>query len=84
MASDITTTPKEAPMVATVATPWLTRREAAAYVRVSLETFDRWVKDGRITRHKVEGLQSVRFHTDHLDALMVPVPREETSAPTRG
>lgn len=56
-----------------VDTPWMTRREAAAYCRVSLETFDRWVKDSAVPKRKAAGTQSVRFHRDDLDALMIPV-----------
>lgn len=61
-----------------VQTPWLTRREAAAYVRVSLETFDRWVKERDVPKHKAAGTQSVRFRREDLDALMVPVQPGES------
>ena len=52
--------------------PWLTKAEAAAYMRVEPRTIDRWVRAGRLTRHKVEGLQSVRFARGELDALVQP------------
>lgn len=61
---------------ASVTTPWLTRREAAEYCRVSLETFDRWVKERPEIKRKAAGTQSVRFHRDDLDALMIPVQPE--------
>lgn len=52
--------------------PWLTREEAAEYARVSVGTIDRWARDGKLPRHRVEGTRSVRFHTDDLDKLMIP------------
>jgi excisionase family DNA binding protein len=52
--------------------PWLTRQEAAERARVDVRTIDRWAREGRITRHKVEGLQSVRFTVAEIDALIVP------------
>jgi excisionase family DNA binding protein len=51
---------------------WLTRKEAAQYCRVRSErTIDRWAEEGRITRYRAEGLQSVRFKRAELDALFV-------------
>lgn len=52
--------------------PWMTRAEAAEYLRVGERTIDRWVLEGRITRHKIDGLQSVRFRRAELDGLVVP------------
>jgi excisionase family DNA binding protein len=51
---------------------WLTRKEAAEHLRVHVRTVDKWADEGRITRYKVEGIQSVRFKREELDALMVP------------
>lgn len=56
--------------------PWLTKAEAAEHMRVSPRTIDAWAEAGRITRHRVEGLQSVRFRRDELDALLVPEAAE--------
>jgi excisionase family DNA binding protein len=79
MAPDDVSHTRERPMTtATVQTPWLTRREAAEYVRVSLETFDRWVAAGRVRKHKVADIQSVRFHREELDALMIPVQPDQS------
>lgn len=52
---------------------WLTRATAAGYAGVSMNTIDRWARDGRITRYRVEGMRSVRFKKDELDALFRPV-----------
>lgn len=52
--------------------PWLTREEAADYARVSVGTIDRWARERKLPRHRVEGTRSVRFHTDDLDKLMIP------------
>ncbi|TBR17418.1 MAG: DNA-binding protein [Chitinophagaceae bacterium] len=55
---------------------WFTRAEAAEYLRVTTATLDNWVRDGRIPKHKVMGLQSVRFRVGDLDALFAPAPDE--------
>lgn len=47
--------------------PWLTKAEAAAYMRVVPRTIDRWVESGRITRYRV-GTQ-VRFKRAELEQL---------------
>lgn len=52
--------------------PWLTRKEAAEYARVTTGTIDRWARHGDLTRHHPKGTRSVRFHRDELDRLMVP------------
>ena len=36
--------------------PYLTRGEAATYLRVSLSTIARWVRDGVIPHHKFGGV----------------------------
>ncbi len=51
---------------------WFTKDEAAAHVRVRPRTIDRWANEGRITRYKVDGMQSVRFARDELDQLIQP------------
>lgn len=50
---------------------YLTKVEAAKYLRVATSTVDRWVREGRITRYKIGGTQSVRFKRPELDALLV-------------
>jgi len=52
--------------------PWLTKAEAADYMRVDARTIDRWASAGRITKHRVAGIQSVRFSRAELDALVQP------------
>ena len=59
------------------ASPWLTKAEAAAYMRVEPRTIDRWVRAGRLTRHRVQGVQSVRFARAELDALVQPAGPED-------
>lgn len=59
----------------TKADGWLTRKEAAEHAGVkSTRTIDRWADEGRIERHKIAGLQHVRFRTADLDALLRGVP----------
>lgn len=52
--------------------PWLTRIEAARYARVSVAVIDRWAREGKITKHILEGSRSVRFVRADIDALFVP------------
>lgn len=54
------------------ATSWLTKLEAAEYLRVRPRTIDRWVAEGRLTRYKLKGLQSVRFDRAELDRMIQP------------
>lgn len=60
--------------------PWLTKAEAAEYMRCDTRTIDRWTEAGKLTRHRVEGLRSVRFARAELDSLVVP-ERTEGGAP---
>jgi excisionase family DNA binding protein len=48
--------------------PWYTRAEAAQYLRVDPKTLDRWRRENRVTSRKIDGIQSVRYHRDDLDA----------------
>jgi len=53
---------------------WLTRQEASKYMKVAPRTLDRWVAEGRVTRYHIDGIRSVRFHQDDLDAMHKPEP----------
>jgi excisionase family DNA binding protein len=53
---------------------WMSRTEAAAYLRCSLRQVDRYVEDGKLTRHKLG--RSTRFRVKQLDALLTPEQRE--------
>lgn len=61
-------TPAPAPRHA--ASPWLTRREACAYVRVSDTTLQRAITQGRLKVQRVNGGQKQRFHRADLDAYL--------------
>jgi excisionase family DNA binding protein len=52
--------------------PWMTRSEAATYLRVSPATVDRWVREERLEAFKVAGTQSVRFSRAGVEALIAP------------
>jgi len=56
-------------------TRWLTRHEAAAYLRCTPATLDRWVRRNLVTRHKVGDTNATRYDVVELDRLMKP---EET------
>jgi excisionase family DNA binding protein len=51
-------------------TVWMTRREAAAYLKISVRTLDAWRRAGRVRPHKVEGLRTVRYSQQDLDAAL--------------
>lgn len=57
---------------ATTEPVWLTRKEAADRLRCDPKTIDRWSREGRLTKHKVGDLQSVRFRADQVDSLVQP------------
>lgn len=50
----------------------MTRPEAAEYLRVSVDTIDRYARDGKIKKYTVAGTRSIRFKAAELDALMEP------------
>lgn len=60
-------------MVRPMDTPWLTKREAAQRLRVSPDTIDRAIADGRLTPHRYgEGARRlVRLRTEDVDALLI-------------
>lgn len=58
----------------TITSPWLTREEAAAYLKVNERTLDRYRQDGHVQAHKLAGTQSIRYRRDDLDAMLKPVP----------
>lgn len=51
---------------------WATRKEAAVYLRVDPKTIDRYAREGRLTRHSVAGLRTVRYRWTDLYALVAP------------
>lgn len=52
----------------------LTIPEAADYLRVSLNTIRRWVKDGTLPAYRPAGcVQLIRIDREALEALKVPV-----------
>jgi predicted site-specific integrase-resolvase len=50
-------------------TPWYTREEAAQYLRMSVDTLDRWQRDGVVERHTASNGRP-RYHQDSLDAAL--------------
>jgi len=55
----------------------ITRREAADRASVGLRTVDRWLAEGRLTRHK-DGLGRVTISPLELDELTTPRPVSAT------
>lgn len=49
---------------------WLTRREAAEYLRVSLRTLDRWIGSGKLPAHR-KSRRLVRLRRTDLDDFMM-------------
>jgi excisionase family DNA binding protein len=54
-------------MLATAQDIWLTRRDAAAYARVSEATIGREVRSGRLRHARVGGRRSLRFRRHWID-----------------
>lgn len=56
--------------------PWLTAREAAAYLKVAHRTILDWAKTGRIPAHRLSGTSRVtwRFRADELDGAIMAAP----------
>jgi excisionase family DNA binding protein len=52
------------------ANTWFTREEAAAYLRCSLPTLDRYAKSGQLPKRQLG--RSPRFKKEDLDALVQP------------
>jgi excisionase family DNA binding protein len=48
---------------------WMTRHEAANYLKVSMKTIDRWIRDGKLPAAKQGRI--VRLRRDDLDAFML-------------
>ncbi len=56
-----------------ITSPWLTRTEAAEYLKVSLATLDRMADSKDITRYRMGGVKTtraVRFRRDELDDIL--------------
>jgi len=65
-------------MIVRMTTPtWMTKAQAAAHLGCSAATIDRYAREGKLTRHKLAGTQSVRFRRDELDALLEPIDRSD-------
>jgi excisionase family DNA binding protein len=58
---------------------WITRDEAAELAGVNVRTIDAWANAGRIDRHKVGGMQWVRFNRDQVLAMRQLVPTDKPS-----
>ncbi len=56
---------------------WMTRRDVADMLCVHPRTVDRWAAEGRITAHRAEGLQSVRFRRSEVAELFKASAVEE-------
>lgn len=53
---------------------WLTAREAAAHLRVSLRTIEAWTAAGVIPAHRL-GPRLVRYRAPEIDAWAIAQPR---------
>lgn len=57
---------------------YLTRQEAAEYLRISVASLDRYVRQGKLPRHRLAGTRTARFIKEELDALVEPdAPTEQ-------
>lgn len=55
-------------------TEFVTRVQAAQLANVDVRTIDRWANGGLITRHKIGGLQWVRFKRSEVLDMLKPQP----------
>ena len=53
--------------------PWVTKQEAAEYLRCTPHTIDGYAKQGLLQRYHVAGWKTTRFKRADLDALVRPV-----------
>jgi excisionase family DNA binding protein len=51
---------------------YMTREEAAEYLKVSAATLDRYVRQGKLRRLRLAGTRTARFKKGDLDALVEP------------
>ena len=54
----------------------LTRKEAADYLRISLPTIDRWVRDGKIPSFQAHGCHRRLFNKEQLDQMLTEKERK--------
>jgi excisionase family DNA binding protein len=52
--------------------PWMTKQEAADYLRVHVHTIDDYIAKGFLTRYHIGDLQSTRLKRSEIEALMQP------------
>lgn len=48
---------------------WMTKEEAAKYLRVGIRTIDRYRKAGQLRSYRLRGSRLARFRVEDLDAL---------------
>ena len=61
-----------------VVTTWVTRREAAAYTKLTVATLSRAVSAGKLPAYRINGRKHVRFRIADLDAYLSASPVEVT------
>lgn len=49
---------------------WCTRKEAAAYLHVSVQTITRYCLAGRLTWRRIDGSKAVRIRTDSVRRIL--------------
>lgn len=49
---------------------WATRREAADYIRIGVDTLDRWLSDPRIPVNRYGAGRNIRIDLNELDAYL--------------
>jgi len=56
------------PVMEAVMERWMGRNEAAAYLKVSVRTFDRLVREGKVHKFSATGRRQALFDRQQLDA----------------
>lgn len=49
---------------------WCTRKEAAAYLHVSVQTVARYCQSGRLTWRRIGGSRAIRIRTDSVRRIL--------------
>lgn len=49
---------------------WCTRKEAAGYLHVSVQTITRYCHAGRLTWRRIEGARGIRIRTDSVSRML--------------
>jgi excisionase family DNA binding protein len=59
---------------------WLTPREAATLLNISLTTVRSYIRQGRLEARRIRGSRLLRVHVEDLERLLEPRPHESAAS----